>query len=377
MREEKSELFSVKEIRAIRPEPIVADLEVVSYNRSMPVQIAIDALLEGYSVLISDYYNSGLLVLNALKKHLQRDDSNPKTDNADEISRAFQQQREFRAHYRKYSHRILILINQHKINIKKAPEIGWLKLLYPELKTFLLPFPQVQGLNSAWQWYQKGIHIPVLDRKIYPWFGTYFPTRFEHLQLFNSWLKTYKGKKNLAIDIGIGSGILSFLIEKHGFDKVIGTDTNPNALIGLDEDLKNNKLVGKIALKYGDLFADLDLKTELIVFNPPWMPAKYDVEGMDAAIYYDNQLFPRFFAEAVKHLRRSGKVVLLFSNLAQITKQTDIHPIEEELKKGGRFQQEYFVQKKVGQASAKTKRNQNWRQTECVELWVLKMINNS
>jgi hypothetical protein len=32
------------------------------------------------------------------------------------------------------------------------------------------------------------------------------------------------------------------------------------------------------------------------------------------------------------------------------------------------------VQKKVAAASTKTKRNQNWRAAEMVELWVLKAI---
>ncbi len=379
MKEEKSEAFLPKEIQAIRPEPILADIDIVSYNRTMPPKIAVDALLEGYSVLISDYYSSGLLVLNELKKHLKKKqlDENEVHDKAQNKNQSFQIQREFRSVFRELSHRLLLIINQHKLNVKKAPEIGWFKILYPGLETFLLPFSQVQGLNSSWQWYQKGIDIPVLDRKIYPWYGTYFPTRFEHLKLFNRWLKTYNGEKKSAIDVGIGSGILSFLMEKHGFEKVIGTDSNPNSILGIEEDLKMNKLSDKIVLKYGDLFADLNLKTELIVFNPPWMPAKYDVVGIDAAVYYEDKLFSRFFAEAVKYLQNNGRLVLLFSNLAQITNQTDIHPIEEELKSGGRFQKEYYVQKKVSQASAKTKRNQNWRQSESVELWVLKMINKS
>lgn len=354
-----------KEIQVLRPEPIVSDMDVVPFNRRMDPQEAVEALLEGYHVLIVDFYSSGLSVLNELKNHLSNKQS----------KLSFKQQRDFRSQFRELSHRILLMVSEHRISVKKAPEIGWFKILYPELSEFLLPFPQVQGLNSAWQWYEKGISIPVLDRKIHPWFGTYFPTRFEHLKLFDAWLKQYKGEKKSAFDIGIGSGVLSFQLLEHEFEKVYGTDSNPNAIIGLSEYLNNSKLETKIELIYGDLFSDCNTKTELIVFNPPWLPASYDSEGLDKAIYYDEMLFPRFFADAINHLQPNGRVVLLFSNLAQITNVATSHPIEEELANGGRFQKEFFIQKKVAAASKKTKRTQSWRDLEMVELWVLKLSN--
>jgi precorrin-6B methylase 2 len=355
--------ISGKEIQADRPEPILSNIDVVPYKRRMDPQIAIDALVDGYYVLIVDFYSSGLTVLKELKGYVK----NQYPD------QSFQGQRDFRSVFRELSHRLLLFARNNKLAVRKAPEIGWLKILYPELNEFLLPFPQVQGLNSSWQWYEKGISIPVLDKKIHPWFGTYFPTRFEHLKLFDKWLKQYKGEKKSAIDIGIGCGVLSFQMLKHGFEKVYGTDSNPNAIIGLNEELNKNKQYSKIDLIHGDLFAACNLKTELIVFNPPWLPASHNLEGIDKAIYYDANLFPRFFAEAKKHLKAEGRVVLMFSNLAQITKVGENHPIEAELSDGGRFEKELFIQKEVSPASKNTRRNQNWRASEMVELWVLKI----
>lgn len=355
--------ISGKKIQADRPEPITENVNVVPYKRRMNPQEAIEALIDGYYVLIVDFYSSGLTVLGELKKYLKNKHSN----------QSFQGQRGFRSEFRELSNRLLLLVNNNKLVVRKAPEIGWLKTLYPELKEFLLPFPQVQGLNSSWQWYEKGISIPGLEKKIHPFFGTYFPTRFEHLKLFDNWLKQYKGEKKSAIDIGIGSGVLSYQMLKHRFKKIYGTDSNPNVIIGINHDLNKNNQQSKIDLLHGDLFAGFDLKTELIVFNPPWIPASYNLEGIDKAIYYDTDLFPRFFTEAEKHLVDGGRVVLLFSNLAQITKTGESHPIEEELSAGKRFQKELFIQKKVGQASKNTRRNQNWRSSEMVELWVLKL----
>ena len=358
-------IISGKEIVADRPEPITSNIDVIPYKRRMDPKIAIKALADGNYVLIVDFYSSGLEVLSELKKYIKKKHSD----------QSFHGQRDFRLLFRELSHRLLLSVCNNKLTVRKAPEIGWLKILYPETDEFLLPFPQVQGLNSSWQWYKKGISIPVLDKKIHPYFGTYFPTRFEHLKLFDNWLKRYKGEKKSAIDIGIGSGVLSFQMLKYNFGKIYGTDSNPNAIIGLNEDLYKNNLNSKIDLIHGDLFADCNLKMELIVFNPPWLPASHNLEGIDKAIYYDANLFPRFFAEAKKHLKPEGRVVLIFSNLAQITKVSKFHPIEAELSDGGRFQKELFVQKKVSQASKNTRRDQNWRTSEMVELWVLKMRN--
>lgn len=367
MQKDESELeFKItgKSIKPERPEPILANLDVVPFNQRMDTQIAVEALLAGHHVLIVDLFSSGLALLSALGKYLKKKYHD----------QSFKGQREFRSAYRELSCRVVLIVREHKLTVKKAPKIGWLKILYPELTEFLLPFSQVQGLNSSWQSYENGISFPVIENKIHPWFGTYFPSRFEHLSLFDHWLKHYKGEKKSAIDVGAGCGILTFQLLKYGFEKVIGTDTNANALIGLNEDLSKNNLISKVDLIHGDLFANCDFNTELIVFNPPWLPATYDIAGLDTAIYYDDKLFPRFFAEAEKHLKPGGRLVLLFSNLAQITKASESHPIELELAEGGRFRKEYFQQKKVAPASNKTKRNQHWRSSEMVELWVLKLI---
>ena len=344
-----------------RPEPIVSDIEVYIYKRKMDPKIAIEALLDGDFILIKDFYSSGLSLLSELKRYLKQHYSN----------KSFQGQRDFRSAYQDLSNKIILNISNHKLSVRKAPEIGWLKKLYPDLSDFALPFPKVQGLNSAWQWYKKGILIPVLGEKIHPYFGTYFPTRFEHLELFEDWLKKYKGTKKSAFDIGVGSGILSFQMLRHGFEKVIGTDTNPNAIIGLSETIKENKKYQNLNLIHGSLFASTEILTELIVFNPPWLPAKQNTKGLDTAIYYSSDLFSDFFKEAKKQLKPDGKIVLLFSNLAQITKVSESNPIEKEIAKGGRFKLDILLKKTVKSASKKTKRNQNWRSSEAVELWVL------
>ncbi len=355
----------ITDLKINKPKPIFLKeeekKESVFFDTTIDNKLAIKKLEEGNFVILTEVYSNGLLLLKELHTHLKSRLPN----------KTFKEQHNYRSEYHKLSNRILIEIKDNQLEVKKATSIGWLEKLYPEISNFLLTFPQIQGLNSAWQWYKNGISIPVLRNKIHPYYGTYFPTRFDHLILFDNWLKRYEGSKKTAIEVGVGSGILSFQLIQHKFQKVFGTDINPNAIIGLTEFMGDTKLSRKIELDFGHLFGKWEKPTELIVFNPPWLPELNGKNKNDEAIYYDKNLFPNFFEEAKKRLVPEGKIVILFSNLAQITNITKEHPIEQELEKGNRFQLEKCLKKKVKAASEKTKRDQHWRSSEEVELWIL------
>ena len=335
-----------------------------SFSKGDDIEGVVESLLLGNLVLVSGFYSDGLFLLKEIHKYLQFKLPN----------KTFKEQQAYRAEYFKLSNLVLLEVVMHKLKAKKSPSIGWLKKLYPDNMDFCLSFPQIQGMNSAWQWYEKGVSIPVLRNKIHPYYGTYFPTRFEHLELFENWLSRYKGAKISAIDIGVGSGILSLQMVKHKFQKIYATDINPNAIIGMREFMSDTKLSRKIDLNYCHLFGDCTFQSELIVFNPPWIPESHDSKSIDQAIYYDTKLFPDFFAQAIKRLAPDGRVLLIFSNLAQITKVTSEHPIEKELAEGKRFKLEKCTKKSVKAASTKTKRDQHWRAQEEVELWVLSKL---
>ena len=111
--------ISGREVKADRPEPIIKNIDLLAYNQQMEPQSAVDALVTGDSVLIDDYYSSGLTVLKTLKSFLEKK----------QYDVFFSGQRDFRLVYRELSHRLLLAINNYKLSVKKAPEIGWLKIL--------------------------------------------------------------------------------------------------------------------------------------------------------------------------------------------------------------------------------------------------------
>jgi len=348
-------------LKVDRPDIITTAIEGISFYRKMDTQATVNRLISGEYVIVEEFYSNGLQVLSELKRQLQLTHKN----------KDFESQRNYRSIFREISHRLVLKVENNELAVRKSPDIGWLKLLYPDVSEFYISFPEVQGLNSSWQWFQKGIKIDLLKLTIHPYYGTYFPTRFDHLQLFDTWLKTYKGPKINALDIGIGSGVLSYQLIENGFQKVFGVDSNKNAITGLIQERTRLGLEEKLELTHGDLFSGWDFKSELIVFNPPWLQAKHKLEeGIDKAIYYEEDLFSRFFKQADQHLTPDGRIVLLFSNLAQITGKDDFHPILDELEKSDRFKKELLLRKNVKFASKKTKRTDS-RKNEKVELWVL------
>jgi len=351
----------LQSIQADRPDIITTEIEAIGFYRKMDTKATVEEMIAGKYVLVEEFYSNGLQVLNELKRNLLLKHKD----------KTFQGQRDYRNAFRKASHRLLLKVEKNKLIVKKAPDFGWLELLYPDVSEFYVPFPEVQGMNSSWQWYEKGIEVKTLDLMLHPYYGTYFPTRFDHLKLFDKWLKKYDGAKTNAIDIGVGSGVLSFQLIQNGFENIYASDTNKNAIIGVREEVKRLGFEDKITLNHADLFENCNVKADVIVFNPPWLLAKHKLEeGIDKAMYYEEDLFPRFFEEAQKHLTPEGKIVLIFSNLAQVVDKESTHPIIEELQKHNRYRKELHLKRDVRASSRRTKRRDS-RDNEKVELWVL------
>jgi tRNA1(Val) A37 N6-methylase TrmN6 len=357
-----------------RPQPMLPKPELpVVTAAADPIAVA-GHLIEGGRVVIRDAYPTGLKILSQLRERIfgsgKGDISSDKVGSDD-----FLAYRNRRAAYREASNRLLVPVSGNRIALKKAPAIGWLDELYPDVADFLLPFPQVQGLNSSWQWFLKGVRFPLLRHEIYPWYGTYFPTRFDHLLLFDRWLKRFSGSKKSAMDVGTGCGVLAFMMLERGFEYVLATDINPNAVMTVRENARHRGVESRIDAKVADLFEGCGRKSDLIVCNPPWLPGEPELPEagpglMDKAICYEPDFFERFFSAAVKHLEEDGRLVILFSNLGLAEGLQVRHPVEEELASNRRFVKVQMLRQKAKPPSTRTRRRDH-RKEEYVELWEL------
>ena len=296
---------------------------------------------------------------------------------------------------RHYLRMMLVEVCDKGVGLKKAPQIGWLKN-YGIQERFYLTVPDVLGLNSSWQWYQQGIHLPELKGRLHPLHGVYFPTRHEHVELFARWTKGMRNDETgfsqstsprllassslrcsdpLRIaDVGTGCGVLSFIMLEWMSSQVVvwATDCNKNALYSVEGDARQRGVEGRIHLLHTDLLKGCPQELDLIVCNPPWLPGSRR-GALEEATCYSSKFFDELFLEAHAHLCDGGQFVLLFSNFAELAGLTNKHPIREEIRRHDRFD---FLEKRTAPVAQPRSAAPDWlkrlRRKERVELWVLK-----
>ena len=342
-----------------RPTPVL-DHSAEPVDRGVPPGRAAAGLLDGATLIVTDHYNTALKIQTQLETQLGRP-----SEHAD-----YGQRRAYRRALREASLRLLVPIARHRLDLDDPPTIGFLDQLYPDHASFALPFIDIQALNSAWNLYNKGVHLAVLGHRVHPFYGTYAPTRTSHLELFATWLSKYEGERRLAIDVGTGCGVLAMMLCKAGFDRVVATDNNPNAIESVARDRARRQAPWPLELVHGDLLGDDTTPADLVVFNPPWTQG--EVDGLlDSALYYEEGLFDRFFDQAHARITDGGRVVLLFSNLIELVQPDVPHPILAELARG-RFELVQRATRKVKPVAGPGGRKRRTR--EKVEVWELAKV---
>jgi 2-polyprenyl-3-methyl-5-hydroxy-6-metoxy-1,4-benzoquinol methylase len=267
---------------------------------------------------------------------------------------------------------LMIRITHQKPTIEKAPAIPWINDFYSGQDDFLLRFVDFLGMNGAWQWYANGIKFPVLDEKLHPFYGTYFPTRYGHLILFKKWLQT-KHAFSKALDMGTGCGLLSLMMLKQGIPFVHATDINPNAVYSAQNEMTRRNLQAKTIVEQAAWTGSYQSQgKDLIVFNPPWIPQSPE-SMLDAATYYNSGFFETLFELLYEKMTGETTLVLLFSTFAQAANISSSHPIAMEIQVNNRFLLVEKINESVNEKPSKTK---TWlsvtRQKEMLELWVLR-----
>lgn len=259
--------------------------------------------------------------------------------------------------------------------MEKAPQNPWLREFYPDVNHFYIRFADFLGMNGARQWFEKGVELDVIDFRLHPFFGVYFPVRQTHLQVFDTWLSARGAPGGRALDIGTGCGILSFILQKHGFAHIHATDINPNAIHGLNLELarrarpKGKIIVPELAGLTGSFRARAG---DLLVCNPPWLPA-LSLKMLDRATYYDPGFFDRLFSELRTKSPPGTHVALLFSDFALQAGIIDQHPIKRALDD---FSQDFILSELHRRPldERKAKRRgwlQKIREREQVELFII------
>ena len=171
------------------------------------------------------------------------------------------------------------------------------------------------SIISAYEWQKKGTYVQALDASIHPHFGVFSPVRGEYVDLVAT--APLPQPCHVAFDIGVGSGVLSCVLAKRGIAQIIGTDNAPRALTCAAENIRRLGLEQQVALLEADLFPNVGQRADLIICNPPWLPAQ-PTSPVEAAVYDpDCRMLRAFLAGAAQHLNPDGEAWLILSDIAE------------------------------------------------------------
>lgn len=185
------------------------------------------------------------------------------------------------------------------------------KLIFPFLSKW---YERNNGRTQVYK--KKGIQLSILSEVFHP---GYFLSTNILLDFISS--KDLNNKK--VLELGAGSGFISFYLAKNCGAIVTASDLNPKAIEGLR--LNKEKLQIPVEIITSNLFENIDLEIiDIILINPPYYPKKA-TNNREIAFYCgeDFDYFKRLF-QGLKKCKRDCAVYMILSEDCQIEQITGL-----------------------------------------------------
>jgi methylase of polypeptide subunit release factors len=282
-----------------------------------------------------DFQNARHLIA-ALDRRLAK--RSPSKSSANQtLTQAFLAQRNAQAQRAKILGSVLIPLQaDYSIALRRAPDVSlaceqaWGKS--QDKTRHVCSLRELLGVISAFEWRKKGVEVAALgqDRtgqplRIHAHYGVFSPVRSEYLELIaRAPLPKGKPAEMIAWDVGTGTGVIAALLASRGVGKVVATDVLERALVCASENLKrlqqSSGRAGKaVEVLKANLFPDVSThaKANLIVCNPPWLPAPVG-SALESAVYDEGSKMLLGFLKGVgERLAPQGEAWLILSDLAE------------------------------------------------------------
>ncbi len=281
-------------------------------------KVAYKQVCEGAALLYRGDFQNAKQLLQAITRKFDVKPPLP----AENLTQAFHQHRARQIQRANITNKVLIELNHGKCDLQRAPDVkeavAGALITNPKIDKvpakLVLSLRELLGMVGAHEWRKKGVHIDALQANIHAHYGVYSPIRGEYLDLIN---KAPLNDAKTAFDIGTGTGVIAAILVTRGIKKVLGTDNSVRALNCAAENVKQLDLTQYIELEQADLFPKGQKKADLIVCNPPWLPAKANAP-IEHAIYDPNSKMLKGFLNGVKgYLNEGGEAWLVMSDLAE------------------------------------------------------------
>ena len=273
---------------------------------------------EGTALLWRGDFQNAKLLMQALSRRIDRPRKKPKKA-GETMLMAFHLHRQAQSQKARILGMLVIELNVgYNISLRRAPDVkAACEHAYGKsTQTIVVSLREILGLVGAYEWSKNGVDISVINNKIYPSYGVFSPIRGEYLDLVD--VSPLPIPCNLAFDIGTGTGVLAAVLANRGVTKIVATDNSHRAL---DCALKNINLLGlkpNVTLLEANLYPKAEYgKADLIVCNPPWLPA-HPSSALESAIYDEkSQMLKGFLNGLAEHLSPHGEGWLILSDFAE------------------------------------------------------------
>jgi hypothetical protein len=273
---------------------------------------------EGTALLWRGDFQNAKLLMQALSRRIDRPRKKPKKT-GETMLETFHLHRQAQSQKARILGMLVIELNVgYNISLRRAPDVkAACEHAYGKSsQTIVVSLREILGLVGAYEWSKSGVDISVINNKIYPSYGVFSPIRGEYLDLVD--VSPLPIPCNLAFDIGTGTGVLAAVLANRGVTKIVATDNSHRAL---DCALKNINLLGlkpNVTLVEANLYPKAEYgKADLIVCNPPWLPA-HPSSALESAIYDEkSKMLKGFLNGLADHLSLHGEGWLILSDFAE------------------------------------------------------------
>ena len=273
---------------------------------------------EGTALLWRGDFQNAKQLMQALSRRIDRPGKKPKKP-AETMLQAFHLHRQAQSQKARILGMLVIELNVgYNISLRRAPDVkAACEHAYGKsTQTIIVSLRELLGIIGAYEWSKNGVEISAINNKIHPSYGVFSPIRGEYLDLVD--IAPLPTPCDVAFDIGTGTGVLAAVLANRGVKKIIGTDNSHRAL---DCALKNITQLGlktNVSLVEANLYPSAEHgKADLIVCNPPWLPA-HPSSALESAIYDEkSQMLKGFLNGLTTHLNDGGEGWLVLSDFAE------------------------------------------------------------